>query len=509
MDHKLLLAKSITLLYQESKIPELIENSSDLVRTVLNNIQVSEIGIGLTTTREVIINLKATALEMCDNPIDHVYDRLELLQRIAINTDTDTKLYEAIAHGLDEDITESSLKRSVTNIKKSINNHFKEQQISNILNKASYSFKYDRHNIKDVPQFISELLVQLETLNINTASRDPAIVDEVDIGDEDGLTRIFGDIIDAGEGTGVYKTGWTALNRMLQGGFRTGLSIIGALQHKYKTGLTLQIFKQIAQHNKPRTTDPNKKPLLLRISFEDDLNLNLQYLYTSLRYDETRSYVDIKEVSKDEMSKYVKSKLQINGFHIKMIRVDPTQWTYKAICNKIIEYEAQGYVPEVVILDYLYKVPTTGCMAPVPVGSDVCDMFGRMRSFFSCKQIVGITPHQLSTEAKQLIRNGIPEDQFVNEIAEKGYYEATRSLDKIVDLEIYLHIFKHNKEWFMSLRRGKHKIPTILENEEDKYMLMKFPKSMPIPDDRYEEDNSFRKLPSVASNTDDDLFKLG
>jgi hypothetical protein len=59
---------------------------------------------------------------------------------------------------------------------------------------------------------------------------------------------------------------------MIQGGFRPGeTAVIGALQHKYKTGFTLSIFAQIALFNEPKTEDKTKKPLLLRISFEDEL----------------------------------------------------------------------------------------------------------------------------------------------------------------------------------------------------------------------------------------------
>ena len=58
---------------------------------------------------------------------------------------------------------------------------------------------------------------------------------------------------------------------MLQGGFRRGqFSMIAALQHKYKTGFTLSILSQIAMYTKPYMKDSFKKPLLLRISFEDN-----------------------------------------------------------------------------------------------------------------------------------------------------------------------------------------------------------------------------------------------
>lgn len=508
MDHKILLAKSITLLYLESKIRDKIENSTELVRSVLENVQVSEIGVGLNTSRETILALKTTILEMCSNPLDHEYDRHVLIQRVKLNTENDEKLYEAIVHGLDDTLTEEQIKKMIGLIRGSIRHHFREEKIAEVLNKASYAFKYQREKIADTSKFLDDLELELAPLRATAEIKDPAIITEVDIGDDDHMHQLFGQVITTAEGGCVCPTEIPDLNDMLQGGFRVGLSVIGALQHKYKTGFTLSIFSQIAQTSIPRNRDPNKKPLMLRISFEDDMTNNLQFLYQYLRFSETREPVSVRNVSKEEMGSYVKSKLQVNGYHIKMIRVDPSQWTYKSIFNKIMEYEAKGYVVEVLMLDYLHKIPKTGCLQSGPMGADICDLFNRVRNFCCAKDIIGITPHQLSTEAKQLIRNGVPEDQFVNEIAEKGFYEGTKQLDQIVDLEIYIHLFRHNGSWWLAVRRGKHRIPTILDDDAKKYFLLRFPKAMPIPAYRPGDEIGIRKLPSVASNVSEDLFNL-
>ncbi len=103
----------------------------------------------------------------------------------------------------------------------------------------------------------------------------------------------------------------------------------------------------------------------------------------------------------------------------------------------------------------------------------------------------------------------MPESDFVKEINEKGYYAQSRSLDNEVDVELYLHLFKHNRETYISLQRGKHRVPTILPDEM-KYALIKFPKNMPIPENVNDLSHvPLRKLPSRAvSNTSEDMFKL-
>lgn len=510
MDNKLLLCKSITLLYRESLLADRSDNSTELVRTVLENVKVGEVGIGLNTDREVILALKATVLEMCTVPQDHVYDKAEFLQRIRINCVNDDKLYEAIRQGIEPDITDASLKRSIVNIRNSINNHFKEQTVGNLLSVASTKFKFERESIKDVNQFIAELIAQLEPMHINGGGKDPAVMGEIDIGNKESLRDAFTAVQKSTTGARIYKTGWQDVNEALQGGFRVETTVIGALQHKYKTGFTLSCFAQIAQYNSPHTTDPNKKPLLLRISFEDDIVQNLQFLYQYLKHDETHERITDDEINKltvDELAEYVQSKLQATGFHIKMRRVDPSQWTYKSLCNYIIELEAQGYAVEVLMVDYLSKLPTTGCITTGPSGTDVMDQLSRVRNFCAGKGIAFITPHQLSTEAKGLIRAGTPEDQFVKEIAERGYWERTKGLDRVYDCCILIHLFKHNKETYLSVFREKHRIPTIVD-EDKRYFLYKFPYKMPIASDVRGEKTSFPRLKSAPSNASDDLFAV-
>lgn len=381
MENKLLLCKAATLLYRESQLEDKTENSSDLVRTVLDNVQVSEIGIGMNTDREVIMALKTTILEMCNLPQDHIYDKTDILQRIRVNCGNDDKLYEAIKQGIEEDIQESSIKRSIINMRKAINLHFKEQTLSEVLTKASSTFKFSREKIKSVDNFIAELISQLEPLSMTIGAKDNAVTDDIDIGSEESLRGAFTNVQKMNSGQRVYKTGWPALNDMLQGGFRPKETwVFGGLQHKYKTGFNLSIFAQIALFNKPFTIDPNKKPLLLFISTEDSLDNSLQFLYQFLTYSERREFVDINKVSVEEMVQCIRERLQATGFHVKMLKIDPNQWTYKSVCNKVIELEAQGYVIEVLDIDYLYKIPKTGCETGT-IGHDVMDQLSRVRNF--------------------------------------------------------------------------------------------------------------------------------
>lgn len=509
MDNKLLLVKSITLLYRESQLLDKSSNSIDLIRTVLESIKINSIGIGLNTDREIIQGLKQTVLEMCGQPHDQGYDSNILLQNIRVNSGADDKLYEAIRQGIEDVLPEPVLKRSVISLRKSIENHFREDKIGEVLAQAQQMFRFNRDKIKDVSEFINKLMVQLEPLQMTSTAKDPAVMDDIDIGDVSAMSDMFSVIKQIDSGDRLYKTGWQWLNRMTQGGFRPGECIvIGALQHKYKTGFTLSVFSQLALFNTPKTIDKTKKPLLLRISFEDEVKDNLQFVYQYLKYNETKEPVDIANTTIDEMAEYVKQNLSVNGFHVKMMRVDPNKWTYRSVCNKVIELQAQGYSVEGLMLDYLSKLNKTGCTNSGMIGSEMGDLLSRMRNFCASQGIVFITPHQLSTEAKALLRGHLPEDVFVKEVAEKGYWEENKGLDRIFDLGIIIHLFKLNKETYFSAARDKHRIPTIVD-EEDKFAMMKFPKGMPIPHDFLGEDISFKKINKAMTNANEDMFKMG
>lgn len=490
MDNKLLLVKSVTLLYRESLVPNSSENSSELIRTVLKEIQLSDVNLTINHERDILTSLKQTALEMCDNPIDHIYEVNELLQRLKLNTGSDEKLYESFVQGIETELSEISIKRNIINIRKTINNHFREQKINEILTKASSDFKYKRDKIKNVNQFVAETVALLEPFQLDSSSLDPAIISDVDTSNIKDVTSIFTSVRESSNGVSVLKTGWHGVNRLLGGGFKRGEEwVIGALQHQYKTGFSLCIFKQIALYNVPKMTDITKKPLLLRISFEDSLILNFQFLYQSLKENETGEKASLHGISEDEMAEYVQRKLMVNGYHTRFLHVNPSLWTYKDICNYILKLEAEGYEVHMCMFDYLLKIPTIGCDTG-PMGHDIRNMYERIRNFMMAKNILVITPHQLSPEAKRLIREGRTE--FVKEVIGKGYYDGSSKIDQVVDGEIFIHIEEVNGKSYLTIQRGK-KRGIEQTPVKDRYCVYEFNGESGILDDINKNDQSRKK----------------
>lgn len=482
MNNKLLLITGITLLYRESQLPGAHENSAGLIREIVQNIKLPEVSVGVDHEREILSNLKTTALTLCETPLDHQYELSEILQRLKVDTMDEEVIYDALCDGIMAEMTEKQLKRTCLNLKRTLSNWFQEEKVKEIVNKAAYTMKFKRNSITDMKKFVAQLASELEPYQVDLIHKDPAIISSVDMSKLDEVAGVFNDVQDAMSGLSVLHTGWQGMNRMLDGGFRRGEEwVFGALQHNYKTGVSLSIFMDMALYNVPVMKDPSKQPAMVRISAEDPLTQNFQFMFQRLKGIEalesgqplpTKEELDVllAQYTPDQMAMYVKEKLAVNGYVTHFIHINPSMWTYRDICNKIIELEAEGYEIHAAQVDYLLKIPTTGCDGKA-AGEDIRNMYERIANFMKARNILFHTPHQLSTDAKMLIREG--RLGFVQSLVGRGYYAGCKQLDQVVDGELFMHIEKVNGKSYLTIQRGKHRKVGITP-EEYLFMVLEF-----------------------------------
>lgn len=506
MDPNLILIKCITLLYRESLLENNTDYSNELVKTVVSRLQIVDMDIGISTRRSVAVGLKDLVLEMCRNPESKSYDLSDFLQQIRLLTNGDQNIYTAISQGLEAELTPAALKRTITNLRKAIGDHFREQKIGDIFKRASRDFNFARQNIEDIHLYVQNVINELTVASTKTSAKDPGIIKTMDFTDEASMLQVFSDVAASNTGDLPFMTGWRELNMALQGGPRPGDAlVIGALQHNYKTGMSLSLFAHMACYNTPKCKDPTKKPLIYRVSLEDPLRNNAQFLYQLLKYEESGVACDIKGIAVEDMITYVKHRLSANGFHVIIDEVNPSNWTYQSLFNRIIELESQGYAVEVLSIDYLSKLPTTGCVQG-SMGDDMLDLLVKTRSFCSAQGILLMTPHQLSTEAKRLLQT-VPADQFLHHIKGGGFFEKTKGLDRIYDIGILVHKIETGGGDWLHVVVDKHRFPSVVDSSLKSFYL-KFPSSMmPIPSNIHNEDTKiYRKLPKVSVSADDSFF---
>ena len=160
----------------------------------------------------------------------------------------------------------------------------------------------------------------------------------------------------------------------------------------------------------------------------------------------------------------------------------------------IEEYEQEGYELYFVGIDYAGMMTTKGCENTGSTGSDVRDLIRRLRNHAIEKNYGLFSPHQLSQDAKQLIRNGTNSESFVQELPGKGYYDKCGRLDQELDVEIFIHICKLNGKYYLTIQRGKHRGLFRQTPEEDKFCVYQLSGSGYLEHDIYSADQSRRKV---------------
>lgn len=501
MDPKLLLVKVITLLFRESQIPERSENSSGLAKTIIASIKLPEATLDTDKGRETLIGLRSTALWMADNPWSYEYDKTDLLQRIRVNVGDDQNLYEAVLDGFVDLEELGRVKKQCITIRETLSTHLRHAEVREILKKASQKVLFSEEQI-DWNVFVSETVAELEK-HIGASSENdiPGLVDGVDFNNIASLEEMLNKAADEISADGVMRIGIQAINRMLgenEGFLRGEAWVVGALQHNFKTGFMLTILKGLAMYNTPYMRDPTKKPVILFVTLENSVTQNVLWLYSSLKENETGQACDIRNISIGEAASYLKEKFSATGYQIDMKRFNPTEFGYRDLFNYVMGWEANGFEVHALIVDYLNMASKTGC-AQGPAGTEIRDLFRRVRNFTAPRGILFITPHQLSTEAKGLVRQGTTD--FVKEIANKGYYDSCRTIDQEVDGEIYIHIEKKSGESFLTVQRGKHRKPKITR-EEFLYTVLPFSPIGAIRDDINGTDLSMKKVHGGGAGDD-------
>lgn len=502
MDTKLLLVKLITLLYLESKLPDKSNPSTALATAILTHIKLPDNYTGNDFGRDPLIAMRETARWMVSNPIDTVYDTKEFLQRLRVNVNNDHGLFDAFYSSIGTDYEENALKHTILTYRKILNEYINQAKVKDIL-KNAYTKAWFQTDGVDWRFFVKEINESLEPFSSISSVEvtHPSVVSDIMFTSPDDVKNVFNRSIKELDSTGIIKFGWQGLNRMFgpTGGARRGeFIVIGALQHNFKSGTTLEMFKSAAIYNIPRLRDPSKKPLLMRISFENPIEKDMTDLYRSLVENETGIFCDPRHIDTDEATRFVIDRLQNRGWYINMCHIDPSEFTYRDLFERIERFEADGYEVVMLNMDYLPMMSKKGC-AQGPAGVEIRDLYRRVRNFTAKRGIITITPHQLSTDAKQLTRLGI--DNFVQEIANKGYYDGCRTIDQEVDMEIYQHIVKVNGESYLTFQRGKHRKPLgIITPDRDLYTVYKFEIVGTIPDDVEDIDKSRRTVGGKTIN---------
>ena len=414
---------------------------------------------------------------------EEILNREIILQNLSDILKTSTRKDTAI--DMFKMVEEDDNKNIIRALENELNNKIYIYRIKKTLNGYTYDFDKKFKSGMSPDDMLSKIIEELTILTKNIKNKDDAIVNEVDLDNVENVSKVFQVVKETNEAEGFkFKLGLRALNKITNNGYKDSEFVIwNALQHNYKSGMLASSLIGIARYNKPIMTDPSKIPLLLYVSLEDDLDILFEFLYRQMYYTDNKVKADMSNTSKEEMSKYVKDKLQETGFKVKFIRVDPSDWSYSSFFSLIEKYEKDGFELKTVILDYLSLIPTVGCVATGAVGSDLRDLYRRVRNFFAKRKCLFISAHQLSPDAQMINRENLTGEVFLNRIMGKGFFDGSKKLSQEMDLELYAYKFTQNNKDYLAIGKGKHKGSKVMKST-DKLAIIPFPENLePIPDD--------------------------
>lgn len=393
--------------------------------------------------------------------------------------------------------------RQVMSEMSSVRRMISNEKITKVVSDAANTLKFRPNTIPDMSGYMKELTTNIDSLCIDDVGKHHGEVDSFDSSDKKKVTSLFQEAKELVNGESVLRTGWKAMNNMLQGGLRLGETmIIPALAHNYKTSGTLSMFRQFCQYNKP--DKPNCQ--MIRISFEDSLANNLIFLYKNIMFNETGVTPDLVGITSDAMSDKVLDSLTETGFSIVFKRCNGNDFSYTDIINVANKAELDGFTVRLLMVDYLLKCNLQGISQEGPQGNAQRALLERCRDTFAAKNIAFVTPAQLGPRAKGMLSTGVAPQDFLGKIAGQGMTSGSSQLDQIVDVCIYFHLVRVNNLSYLHVLLDKHRLPTIAKTA-DKSFYLPFPEVDSIPDDINQiKGIHVRSLNSTAASADDITF---
>lgn len=394
MDPKLLLVKIMTLLFKESVSSDKSVRSDEIVKAVINTIKLPETGMDFGGSRETLQALRATVVWMSTAPPDHIFDRASLLQRIRINAGEDDVIYHAFAQGIEGAIDGDDIKREIVDTRYELRNYLSETSYKEYVKKLYQAVMFGSGG-PDIRVQAREAINKMEEFaGAGGDTKINGMLYSFDVTDTNKTVELFEQAARETSAEGILRMGWQGLNRMTgdHGGFRRGeFIVLGALQHNFKTGATMNFFKHAALYNVPAMRDPKKKPCLVHVSTENDPHINMMWLYANLMENETGVECDLSPFKDPDInvrmqaiasaSQYVQEKMTVNGYTVKFYRFDPSDTTYFSLTDLLNNLEAEGLEVHLMVCDYLNMCSKAGCLTLGPTGADTRDLFRRMRNF--------------------------------------------------------------------------------------------------------------------------------
>lgn len=485
----MLLVKAISLCYINKTMLSPIEAAQKAIDQILPYTEMKQEILGVGSEGEINQALRTTLQWMLDAPADETFDAIVLGERITMDCSFADEYVKSALRLMDVDnLTKDQKVTRIQTIISELRRSIRTLEIGKKLAKANQEFNYGR--VADPDDFVRELNEGLEL--VVAASQGNAHMNgfagKVDFSDQQSIEDTIAKSEELISPEGVLKTGLIGLNRVFGVGgiVRGGEYLAGALTHNYKTGMSLKLTSWIPLYNKPfiinHEDGEDRKGLVLRISFENKPEQDINEIITNV-YVSTTGKLPPNDLSRSEKATYCREQLEKNGFKVEMLCYDPNDMDVFDLVNIIASYEQQGYEIHMVIIDYLELLcKNKGKNAALNMRTDelITYSYEYVRNYCFRRGIANFHFHQLSTEAKDLTREGT--SNFAKRISGGGYWRNAKSLDDKVDVDLTMHIHKTETDAFLTFANHKNRFSAHVPDKH-KFFGYKFHGDVGIMDD--------------------------
>ena len=474
MDIKLLLLKTITLLYYRSHTSTGKNTSTDLlVSDIIERIELPDDQTNLNTERNVIVKLRSLLIWMSRNDHDYKYDIDDLMTRLRVACGDSDRIYDLFVRSILSVKDPLQAEDQVSKIVNELVQFNALRNLQSVMKNASRQINFDSDKIDDLGRWRTDLMTKLEALPLEGKRKLSSATRIVDISDTDSVSSIFEAAQTRIDPNMILKFPYKGLNDFTgpqQGLLRGDWSLHCALPGQNKTGVLLDIFCGWAVLNQPKALDPSKVPALVYVTIEDPIETTMQKMYTILKQVDTGLPVKVVGVPFSDMAEFVKDKFEQHGWKIFVLEF-PVGGHPDEYLQIFRDLEDQNYEIAGVCCDYVNLIGKQGVHAVV-AGDEIKHLHRKLRGFFNPKKITHCSVHQLGPKAKEMFR--IDPVDYVRKLSNQGSFEGCTSLDTEADFIFYVAKTQHNKgAWWGQFQFDKHRrIGTLPDHL--KYFSMKF-----------------------------------
>jgi len=448
----LMLVKGIIASFLIRQVDGEYEDANRLIRRILSDVKMPTNIVGINSDSDVAEGLKDTLEWISGLELDKQLSSSDLVDRLRINTGFDNHYTETIADSIVRDEDSATIMMRIEHCLSEIKAQLHTQELNRTVREIYREINRAGGHV-DKEEFLTSAVEKFEDLKGSLLGDKIKPQDSLDLSDAALVREKMQESVELVSGTGVLKTGLQGINDSTSfGGVPRGFYVnIAALQHHYKTGQLLDIFRSLAMYNKPYMWDASKKPLIMRVSFENDLRQDIPKLYRDIVGMETGRKVPNKDINIEEASELLSNRLGQTGYKTEVAFFSPNDFTPDKLIALLMQRIEEGYEIHAVVVDYMELIAKNVKAERLDQG--IVNGIERVRGFCFPRGITCISAHQLSSEANDLSRE--VGRGFVRRVKTGNWYMNAKAVSTKFDIELFQHIVNVDGQAFLTMARGK------------------------------------------------------